>query len=138
MSAFSKKTVKIENPGVWQAGEYVKVRVKQTVSDQKAIRGALLERVPDLAHLTDEELMHRAIDAQVVVLQRMIAEWKLFDDDGEEVPLTPENVAELDGDYADYILTKMGEEASDLSGNTMSEAEQDHFLASASARTKTS
>ena len=135
MGAFSKKTIKIENPGVWKEGEYVKIRTRQNVSDQQAIRAALLERVPDISNLDDNELMKHALDAQVVILQRMISEWKLFDDDDNEVECTPETIAELDGDYADYILMQMGDTATSV-GDAMSEKEQEHFLASASEPTK--
>src|SRR5579864_6927249 len=137
MGAFSKKTIKIENPGVWKDGEYVKVRTRQNVSDQQAIRAALLERVPDISNLDDNELMKHALDAQVVILQRMIAEWKLFDDDGDEVPCTLENIAELDGDYADYILAHMNDDAARV-GDAMSEKEQEDFLASAKGPSKAS
>jgi hypothetical protein len=137
MGAFSKKTIKIENPGVWKDGEYVKIRTRQNVSDQQAIRAALLERVPDISNLSDSELMKHGLDAQVVILQRMIAEWKLFDDEGDEVECTPETIAELDGDYGDYIIAHMNDDAARV-GDAMSEKEQEDFLASASGRSKES
>jgi hypothetical protein len=135
MGAFSKKTIKIENPGVWKEGEYVKVRTRQTVADQQAIVSAVAESVPNLKELSKEQIEQRMIVGSVLPsLQRMIVEWKLFDDDGQEVELTPENVAELDGDYADYIFSHM----SDGIGSAMSEQEQEHFLASASEPTPVS
>lgn len=135
MGAFSKKTIKLENPGVWKEGEYVKVRTRQTVADQQAIVSAVAESVPNLKELSKEQIEQRMIVGSVLPsLQRMIVEWKLFDDDGQEVELTPENVAELDGDYADYIFSHM----SDGIGSAMSEQEQKHFLASASEPTKVS
>src|SRR5256885_7927558 len=106
MGAFSKNTLLIVNPGEWKKGEYVKIRTRQTVADQAAIRAAIFEKVPNLAALNDEELFRYSADAQVVLLQRMICEWKLFDDEDNEVPLNPENVAELDASYADYIMTQ--------------------------------
>ena len=130
MGAFSKNTLLIMNPGEWKKGEYVKIRTRQTVADQAAIRAAIFEKVPNLAALNDEELFRYSADAQVVLLQRMICEWKLFDDEDNEVPLNPENVAELDASYADYIMTQLAEKAPPSSG--MSQEEQDRFLASAS------
>lgn len=138
MGAFSgRKTIKIENPGVWKEGEYVRLKTRQSVSDQQAIRAALLERIPDIASISEADLMKHALDAQVVILQRMICEWCLFDDEGNEVELTPENVAELDGEYADFILSLMGQQGTNV-GDAMTQEGQKSFLGGQKEPTVTS
>lgn len=133
MGAFSNKEIKVTSPD-WQDGEVVYLRKKLTAAAQAEIFDELERRIPNLAELGEEALLNHKALASHLSMKYLISRWTLFDDDGNEVECTPENIALLDGDYANVIINAM----SGIEDKTMTKEQEADFLHGANGRTQES